>query len=115
MPVNISEQETQIMLISYCDWRGVPVFHVPNGGSRNAREAAILKAQGVRAGVPDLCFPAARHGYNGLFVELKVGKNKPTPQQREWLKLLNQNGYHAVAACGFDQARAVIDAYFDFV
>lgn len=30
------------------------LYHVPNGGSRNAREAANLKAQGVRPGVPDL-------------------------------------------------------------
>ena len=31
------------------------VFHVPNGGSRDAREASNLKVQGVLAGVPDLC------------------------------------------------------------
>lgn len=30
------------------------VFHVPNGGSRNAMEASNLKTQGVLAGVPDL-------------------------------------------------------------
>lgn len=30
------------------------VFHIANGGSRDAREASNLKVQGVLAGVPDL-------------------------------------------------------------
>ena len=30
------------------------LFHVPNGGTRNKREAVVLKATGVVAGVPDL-------------------------------------------------------------
>ena len=36
------------------------IYHVPNGGSRNSREAANLKAQGVKPGVPDLELPVAR-------------------------------------------------------
>lgn len=32
------------------------IFHVPNGGSRNYREAANLKKMGVLAGVPDILF-----------------------------------------------------------
>ena len=36
------------------------MYHVPNGGRRNAREAAMLKAEGVKAGVPDIVLPAAR-------------------------------------------------------
>lgn len=30
------------------------LFAIPNGGKRNAREAARLKAEGVTPGVPDL-------------------------------------------------------------
>lgn len=30
------------------------VFHIPNGGQRDAREGANLKTQGVLSGVPDL-------------------------------------------------------------
>lgn len=36
------------------------LYHIPNGGSRNKLEAANLKRQGVKAGVPDLCLPVAR-------------------------------------------------------
>mgnify|MGYP004433785991 CR=1 FL=1 len=42
---------------------------------RDARTAANLKRQGVKAGVPDLHLPVARGGYNGLYIELKVGSN----------------------------------------
>lgn len=52
------------------------LFHVPNGGSRDRREAARLKAQGVRAGVPDLCLPVPSGAYHGLFIELKAGKTR---------------------------------------
>ena len=42
------------------------LYHVPNGGSRNKIEAARLRAQGVKSGVPDLCLPVARGGNHGL-------------------------------------------------
>ena len=47
------------------------LHHVPNGGSRNKIEAARLRAQGVKSGVPDLCLPVARGGNHGLYIELK--------------------------------------------
>lgn len=33
------------------------LYHVPNGGSRNKIEAARLRAQGVKSGVPIFAFP----------------------------------------------------------
>lgn len=50
------------------------LYHIPNGGSRNKAEAANLKRQGVKAGVPDLFLPVPRGGYHGLYIELKFGK-----------------------------------------
>ena len=35
------------------------LYHVPNGGKRDAKTAAILKRCGVKAGVPDLVLPVA--------------------------------------------------------
>lgn len=87
------------------------MFHIPNGGSRNKLEAANLKKQGVKAGVPDLFLPVSRGGYHGLFVELKYGKNKPTEKQTKWLTNLNEQGY-AVAVCyGCDEASEKILKY----
>ena len=46
------------------------LYHVPNGGSRNKIEAARLRAQGVKSGVPDLCLPVARGGNSGFISSL---------------------------------------------
>ena len=60
------------------------LYHIPNGGSRNQLEAANLKRQGVKAGVPDLCLPVPRNGKHGLYVEMKWQKNKTTDKQDWW-------------------------------
>lgn len=70
------------------------MYHVPNGGKRDAATAVALKRQGVKAGVPDIMLPAARAGYHGLYIELKAGKNTTTKKQKEWLEYLRQQGYY---------------------
>ena len=86
-------------------------FHIPNGGKRNASEAAHLKRQGVKAGVPDICLPVARSGYHGLFIELKVGRNKPTERQREWIEALRQQGYMVLVCYGWEEAAKAVSDY----
>jgi hypothetical protein len=44
------------------------MFAIPNGGSRDKREAANLKAEGVKSGVPDVFLPVPRHNYLVLFI-----------------------------------------------
>ena len=89
------------------------LFHIPNGGSRNKIEAANLKRQGVRAGVPDLFLPTARGGFHGLFIEMKFGKNKPTQKQKEWLKELDAQGYAVCVCHGFNEAKDKILKYLN--
>lgn len=109
----MSEAQEQAKIVTYCTLRGIPMFAIPNGGKRDAKEAHFLKIEGVKPGVPDMMFPAARHGYHGLFIELKVGKNKPTDNQRQWLADLTEQGYLAEVCYGFEEARALIDDYFN--
>lgn len=87
------------------------LYHIPNGGSRNKREAANLKRQGVKAGVPDLCLPVARGRYHGLYIEMKAGKNKPSQLQSEWMKALNEQGFLAVVCYGWVKASEVLEQY----
>lgn len=47
------------------------MHHVPNGGKRDAATAIALKRQGVKAGVPDICLPAPRGIYHGLYKQLR--------------------------------------------
>lgn len=88
------------------------LLHVPNGGRRDAREAARLKAQGVKAGVPDICLPVPRNGRHGLWIELKAPKNgRVSADQKRWIVGLNGNGYLACVCVGWEQARDVIVEY----
>nr|DAS18913.1 MAG TPA: Nuclease [Caudoviricetes sp.] len=87
------------------------LYHIPNGGFRNKAEAAHLKRQGVKAGVPDLCLPVARKGYNGLYIELKAGKNKATDNQKSWLLQLSQQGYFTCLCYGWQQAAKTLESY----
>lgn len=87
------------------------LFHIPNGGHRNFLEALNLKKQGVKAGVPDLFLPLPNKKYHGLFIEMKYGKNKPTPNQKEWIKYLNSVGYLAIVCYGAEQALDILKKY----
>lgn len=89
------------------------LYHIPNGGSRNRLEAANLKQQGVKSGVPDLCLPVARGKYHGLYIEMKYGKNKTSENQRKWLTALQKQDY-AVAVCyGWQEAQELITKYLE--
>ena len=46
-------------------------FAVPNGGQRSKAVAGKLKAEGVRAGVPDWMLPVPASGFAGLAIEFK--------------------------------------------
>lgn len=107
-----TEAIEQSKVIDFCRWKHYPVYAIPNGGRRDPKEAAFLKKSGVMAGVPDLCFPAARRGYHGLYIELKVGRNRPTPAQEEWLARLNNAGYCARVCWGSEEAIETIKWYF---
>jgi hypothetical protein len=84
---------------------------IPNGGHRHKATAARLKAAGVKAGVPDICLPVARGDWHGLYIELKVGKNKLTEAQRRWKDDLIRYGYLALVCYGWEEARDVIEWY----
>lgn len=88
------------------------LFHIPNGGSRHRAEAANLKRQGVRPGVPDLCLPVPREGFHGLFIELKEPTGgRVSHEQKAWIESLRAEGYRAEVCCGFEEAKACLLAY----
>lgn len=94
------------------------LHHIPNGGKRTKAEAAMLKGEGVAAGVPDLSLPVPRPRpdggtWHGLYIELKVAdhSNSPTAEQKKWLDALRSYGYMAVVAYGAVQAIQIIESY----
>lgn len=88
------------------------IFAIPNGGARNVVTAAKLKAEGVLAGVPDLCVPMARGGFHGLYIELKNGKKGVVSErQRTIMDKLSDEGYKCVVCRSFDDFKREIDEY----
>lgn len=108
----VSEHDQQVAVVEWCEAQGIPVFAIPNGGLRHKHTAAMLRAEGVRPGVPDLFVPVPKGDYAGLFVEMKdVNGRKPRQSQMEWLDLLNANGYAAYWARGADEAIRLLERY----
>lgn len=87
------------------------MFAVPNGGARTARTGAMLKAEGVKAGVPDIFLPVPRDNWHGLFIELKTAKGCASAVQREWIARLQEQGYRAEVCRGWNTARELIEEY----
>jgi hypothetical protein len=90
------------------------IYHVPNGGHRVKAVAAKLKAQGVKAGIPDLVLPMARGGFFGLYIEFKATPPNDaaiSSSQHERIRKLNAQGYLAVVCRGHFDTMEQIRAY----
>ena len=74
------------------------LHHVPNEGKRT--NGAVLKAAGLKTGVPDLSLPVPRGGFHGLYIEMKFGSGKTTKAQEEFMALLRKQGYKTAVAYG---------------
>lgn len=92
---------------------GKMIFAVPNGGRRNATEAAIMKAEGVTAGVADVILLVARQGYNSLCIEFKTAKGKQTEYQKQWQTEAEKNGNMYAICRSFEEFRSLILQYLE--
>jgi len=129
---NVSEHKDQVDLFVWAGFNAGKypelkmLFAIPNGGKRDAITGAMLKSEGVRRGVPDICLAVARGKYHGLFIELKRADLKPSAKaamqdfrkmglsvyQSEWLDALRAEGYAAGVCYGYEEAR---DAILDYL
>lgn len=109
------EQCALIEWARYQRFNGTPIsddLHaIPNGGQRHPAVAGKLKAEGVKAGIPDLMLTIAVPPYHGLFIEMKAIDGRLTESQREQIERLSARGYRAVCCMGFDEARIAIERY----
>lgn len=74
-------------------------YAVPNGGERNLIVAARLKTEGVKSGVPDVCWPVPRSVYAGLYIEMKVEPNGRVSENQEQWHVDLRSVCYAVAVC----------------
>lgn len=109
-----TEHDEQCALFAWAAWK--PELHlmhaIPNGGKRDIRTAAKLKAEGVKPGVPDIFLPVAKGGFHGLYIELKRRKGGTLSKAQEaWIRALMAQGYLCAVCHGWEAARAEIERY----
>lgn len=85
--------------------------HFANERRCSAQQGRLLKRMGVKKGVPDFFLALPIDGYAGFWLELKVGKNKVTKEQQEFLSRKTQRGYLCAACWGFESAKELILTY----
>lgn len=104
----------------------VRLFAIHNQGHGDKIRGAQAKAEGVKAGAPDIMWPLPRRFMrsglpiiiHGLFIELKrpklgkVAKGTESDIQIDWREYLLDQGYHCVVAVGWLEAVGAIKGYY---
>lgn len=103
--------------------KNLPWFAVPNGSHKSINQAKLFKAEGLRAGVPDLIFPIADGGgrlmdveHFGLAIEMKRPDNKGrlSKAQEEFHGLLRTAGWRVEVCRTAEHAWGVLAEHLHF-
>lgn len=127
-PTEDGLQQAIVVLLSVYEAQGrLRYFHVPNQLPRPKVLAAKLgmamvnmvyamienklKSLGKRKGVPDLVitFPNG----TAAFWELKVGRNKPTAEQQDWLTWFDRSGFETSVIRDVADADLLLKRYLE--
>jgi hypothetical protein len=106
-----AEQGIQMAIFHHLAVRaatGTFAFHPANGGWRTKVEAAIMKGQGVVAGVPDVI--AVRDG-QVFALELKAEGGRLSPAQIECHDRLVAAGAMCTTAFGLNHALSILETW----
>lgn len=109
-----AREQARLVAALRCHWHLLPdelrpiVFAVPNGGKRNAAEAANLKVQGALAGIHDLIIwlPGGR----SLLVEMKAEKGSISTSQAGIHRHSTLLGFTTIVAYSAEGALAQLRA-----
>lgn len=85
--------------------------HFANERICSMQQGRTLKRMGVKKGVYDFFLALPLENYSGFWLELKVGKNTLSPEQKAFGLRKSQRGYVAVSAWGFEAAKQLILSY----
>ena len=117
------ERDEQVQLAKYLDGLKLLWCHVPNEGhggygKRAQIKGALLRAEGLKAGVCDalvfdhctLTSDGKTTQYNGCAIELKRQKGgRVSDAQKYWIEELNNRGWYAAVCNGFLEAKELIE------
>jgi hypothetical protein len=82
-------------------------------GGAEFYQGKLLKRMGVKRGVADFFLAFPQNGKHGLWIELKVGANKPSKEQTAFLERKRERGYECACVWGTQAAREVIIIYLN--
>ena len=114
-----TEHQIQSAFVQWCQLNEPRIpklrlaFACPNGGVRSKITAANLKAEGVRAGVPDWLLPVSNGRFRGCGIEFKRPGGHVTPPQREYIDLLRDEGWFVEVCYDTEEAIKMVTRYFE--
>ena len=105
-PEEWTEAQIQRAIANVLDRLNISWCHVPNEGKRNKIAGNMLRAAGLKSGVPDILIfskapskPQAR----GTAIELKRSKGgRVSDNQKDWLEKLDECDWHTAVCHGYD-------------
>lgn len=114
-----SEHQHQVRVVAWWDkigsrQFGLPtyaLFAVPNAAKRSPQLGAYMKAEGLRAGIPDLILAVPRQGKPGMLLELKREDGRLSESQIDVQAWLILQGYEVKTCKGADLAIYEITRY----
>lgn len=111
------EHDQQVSFIKWCNVMSLNypelklIYSNPAGGFRHKKTAGMMKAEGQRAGIPDLTLPVARKGFHGMYLEMKTEKGRLSENQENWCQSLILEGYCVFVAYSLNEAIGYVSEY----
>lgn len=112
-----SEFEQQCLVFQWAQWNVKKYPHLKllhsslNGVKLSIGQAIKAKKSGMTKGIPDINLPFSCLEYTQLYIEMKVGKNKLTDEQKELRELLLLGGAYYSVAYSAKEAIDTIEKY----
>lgn len=121
--IDLLEHDIQKQFFSELEifqFKGEPLrqyfYAVPNGGGRSKSEAGRLKAEGVTAGIPDVCCFIPSQNFHGLYIEFKKPKSgRLSTEQKAVIPRMRSMGYKVVVCRCASQAINEVLTYLGMV
>ncbi len=107
------EYQLQEAVARYLDVLGVLWCHVANERKTSRIKGGRLKKAGVKSGVPDCLVFEPSGDYCGLAIELKVGRNKPSDTQIQFMLDMEKKGWKTAICWDLDSVIDLVDEYLN--
>jgi len=91
---------------------GLDLLHCIPNSQRTEAERIRSAREGLIPGVSDIFLPVSRHGYHGLYLELKTKTGRLSKAQKSWIVNVRAQGYAAYKVVGYTGLRDAIKWYY---